>query len=425
MLKQLGRLERTRNIVILGFAILMAVSLIVFYAPGRSASSIDPTRNTEAVARVGSERITVADLARVRENYTQMFGGRINLAQLGGNKRFLEGLISKLVINQEAERLGLGASDQELRERIKKQFSDASGSFVGFDKYKEAVVSRYGDIEKFENDIRAEIAQEKLRAFVTASINVSDAEIEQEYKRRNSNFDVTYVAVAADKLAEKIQPGDDELRSYYESHKTDYRYLEPQKKVRYLFIDTEKVGSKLQISDADLKTEYDGLKPEFKEAGVKVQQIVLKVARKDLDPQVEQKAKELIAKLRGPDGKTSEEAFAEAARGNSEDPATARNNGFLPTAFKKNPTKPHGLLDRAVDMTPGDMSDIPIRYGGDWYILRRGDSVSKTFAEAKPELLGVVAQSPWLWRRVSTCAKGQDTFAGNKGSAEGRAGPGG
>ena len=45
-----------------------------------------------------------------------------------------------------------------------------------------------------------------------------------------------------------------------------------------------------------------GWKPEFKEAGVKVQQIVLKVARKDLDAQVEQKAKDLIAKLRGPTG---------------------------------------------------------------------------------------------------------------------------
>ena len=388
MLKQLGRLERTRNIVILGFAILMAVSLIVFYAPGRSASNMDPTRSTEVVAKVGSDSVTVADLARIRQNYMQMFGNRINLAQLGGNKRFLDGLISKLVINQEAERLGLGASDEEVKERIKKQFTDASGSFIGYEKYKEAIISRYGDIEKFENDIRAEIAQEKLRAFVTASINVSDAEIEEEYKRRNSNFDVTYVAVAADKLAEKIQPSDDELRSYFESHKTDYRYLEPQKKVRYLFIDQEKVGSKLEISDADLKTEFDNLNPEFKQAGVKIQQIVLKVARKDLDAQVEQKAKDIIAKLRGPDGKAKEEAFAEAAKGQSEDPATARNNGFLLAPFKKSPpNKPHGLYERTLEMQPGDMSDIPIRYGGDWYILRRGDGVPKTFDQAKPELL--------------------------------------
>ena len=387
MLKQLGRLERTRNIVILFFAILMAVSLIIFYAPGRTAGNLDPTKNTEVVAKVGSDEVTVADLARIRENYAQMFGGRLNLAQLGGNKRFLDGLISKLVISQEAERLGLGASDAELADKIRKQFSDSSGTFVGFDRYKESVTARYGDLEKFEDDIRDEIAQEKLRAFVSASVNVSDAEVEEEYKRRNTSFDVSYIAASADKLAEKIQPGDDELRSYFESHKTDYRYLEPQKKVRYVFLDTEKIGAKLQIPEAELKAEYDSLKPQFKQAGVKVQQILLKVARKDLDAQVEQKAKDLLGRLRGASGQTTEAAFAEAAKGNSEDPATAKNGGFLATAFKKNPNKPHGLYDRVIDMQPGDVSDIPIRYGGNWYILRRGEDVPKTFAEAKPELL--------------------------------------
>jgi peptidyl-prolyl cis-trans isomerase D len=387
MLKQLRRLERTSKYLIVLFAVLMAVSLIFFYAPGRSASNLDPTRNTELVAKVGSDGITVADVARIRENYAQMFGGRFSVAQLGGYKRLVESLISKHVISQEAERLGLGASDAELADKIRKQFSDASGQFVGFERYKESVTARYGDIEKFENDMRDEIAQEKLRAFVSASVNVSDAEVEEEYKRRNTSFDVSYVAVSADKVAEKIQPGDEELRSYYESHKTDYRYLEPQRKVRYVYVDTEKVGSKLQIPEADLKTQFDTLKPEFKVAGVKVQQIVLKVARQDLDAQVEQKAKDLIAKLRGGNGQGSEAAFAEAAKGNSEDPATAKNGGFLAAPFKKSVNKPHGLYDRTIDMKPGDISDIPIRYAGNWYILRRGEDVPKTFEEAKPELL--------------------------------------
>ncbi len=387
MLKQLGRLKRTRNIVILLFAVLLAVSLIVFYAPGRSASKIEPIRNTEVVAKVGSQSITVADVARIRENYSQMFGGRMNLAQLGGNKRFLEGLISKYVISQEAARLGLAASDAELAEKIRKQFSDASGQFVGVEKYKESIRARYGDIAKFEDDIRADIAQEKLRAFVSSSVSVSDGEVEEEYKRRNTSFDVGYVVVSADKLAAKIQPSDEELRSYFESHKTDYRYLEPQRKIRYVYVDTEKVGAKLQIPEADLKAEYDTLKPEFKEAGIKIQQILLKVARKDLDQQVEQKAKDLIAKLTGKDGTTSEQAFSDAAKGNSEDPTTARNGGFLERPFKKNDNKPNGLYDRAADMTVGQISDIPIRYSGNWYILRRGESVPKTFEEAKQELL--------------------------------------
>jgi peptidyl-prolyl cis-trans isomerase D len=387
MLKQLGRLERTRNFIIIGFAVVMAVSLVFFYAPGRSANTLNPALNNEVVAKVGSGRITVADVARLRDNYVQMLGGRISLAQLGGSKRFLETLIKKQVITQEARRLGLGASDAELRERIIKQFTDASGQFIGFERYKESVVARYGDIEEFENDMRDDIALEKLRAFVSASVNVSDNEVEEEYKRRNTSWDVSYIALTEDKLAEKIQPTDDELRAYYDSHKEEYRYNEPQKKVRYVYIDTEKVGSKLQIPDADLREEFAQVKPEYKKAGVKIQQIVLKVARKDLERQVEQKANELITKLRGANGEATEAAFAEAAKGNSEDPATASKGGFLDKPFKRNDKKPHGLYDRAVDMLVGQVSDIPILYGGNWYILRRGEDVPKTFEDAKPELL--------------------------------------
>src|SRR5215467_917188 len=186
MLKALGRLERTRNIVIIGFVFLMAVSLIVFYGPGRSRTAIEPAKDTQAVAKVGSDTITVAELARMKQNIMQMYGPQMNLAALGGSRRFLDSLISKRVIVQEAQRLGLGASDGELREKLLKQFSDASGQFVGYDRYKESVTARFGDIEKFENDLRAEIAQEKLKAFVSSSVNVSDEEVQEEYKKRNT-----------------------------------------------------------------------------------------------------------------------------------------------------------------------------------------------------------------------------------------------
>lgn len=381
MLKQLGRLERTRNIVILGFVILMAVSLVFFYAPGRSAGSIDPTRDTETVAKVGSNAISVADIARVRQSYA-----RFGQAAMFGNRMVLDGLISKFVMLAEAERLGLSASDAEVAEKIRQDYKDETGKF-DLEKYKQSIQDSYGDIEKFENDTRAAISQQKLRAFLSASVNVSDEQIEQEYQRRNTSFDVSYISLTADKLAAKIQPTDDEMRSYFDSHKDDYKFAEPQRKVRYIFINTEKAGSKLQISDADLKAEYDGLAPQYKEAGVKIQQILLKVARKDLDPQVEQKAKDLIAKLRGKDGTGAEAAFTEAARGNSEDPTSARNGGYIAKPFKKNPNKAHGLYDRVADMQPGEVTDIPIRYENNYWILRRGDVVPKTFEEAKPELL--------------------------------------
>src|SRR5215211_3880059 len=162
MLKQLGRLERTRNIVILGFAILMAVSLIFFYAPGRGASSLDPSRNTEVVAKVGSQSITIADLARTRDNFMRMTGGRM-FGQFG-NRQFLDSLISKYVILQEAERLGLSASNAEVAEKIRAQYKNASGG-LDIEKYKQSITAEYGDVEKFENDTSADISAQKLRAF--------------------------------------------------------------------------------------------------------------------------------------------------------------------------------------------------------------------------------------------------------------------
>src|SRR6266550_3422823 len=104
MLKQLARLERTRSIIIVGFVLLMAVSLIVFYGPGRNSSNVEPSKSTEVVAKVGGEEITVAEVARLKEDYLQMFGGRVSMAQLGGYKRFVDGLIRDRVVSQEAVR---------------------------------------------------------------------------------------------------------------------------------------------------------------------------------------------------------------------------------------------------------------------------------------------------------------------------------
>src|SRR4030095_2068201 len=132
---------------------------------------------------------------------------------------------------------------------------------------KQVVSQQYGDVERFEQSVRDAIAQEKLRAFVTASLSVSPEEVQNDYKRKNTEFGLTYAVVSVDKLAEKITPTDQDLRAYYDQHKTDYRYLEPQKKIRYLFINQEKIGEKLPIPDDELKKRYDGLDPKAKEAG--------------------------------------------------------------------------------------------------------------------------------------------------------------
>src|SRR5947208_16723233 len=86
MLKQLSKLERTRNVLILGFVGLMAVSLVLFFRPNSGSSQIEPSRSSEVLATVGGEEITVGEFdnqkKRIQQQFSQ-FGGQISLMQMG------------------------------------------------------------------------------------------------------------------------------------------------------------------------------------------------------------------------------------------------------------------------------------------------------------------------------------------------------
>src|ERR1043165_4907732 len=402
MLKFFSRLEKTRGVVIISFAVLVVLGLVVAgYNRGGGTAIANPANSKEALAKVGGEDVTVADYTMLRKKieaqYSQ-FGGQISLAQLGMTpERILDQVINARIALLEARRLGLSAQDEELRDMIQKQFTDpTSGTGFDFQRYKDYVQRNYGSVPQYEQSVRDALAASKLRAYVTAGVQVSDEEVRQSFVRENTSFDLVYVPVEAAALAKKINASDEDLRQFFDAHKNDYRFDLPQKQIRYIFINQEKVGQKLQISDEDLRREYDALSPENKMAGVRVQQIVLKVPDPQQDKDVLNKAVKLVAQLRKEDLTADEQAFADLARGNSQDPATAHTGGWLPAPVKRIPNKkpnsaatPNNvadLLQNTLDWKEGQVGD-PLKTGNAYYIFRRGPAVPKTFEDARQELL--------------------------------------
>ena len=372
-------MERTRNFVLLLFAIVMVVSLVVFYAPRPTDVAGGILRSEETAAKVGGDEITVGEIATQKESVSSLYG------QAMPAKALLNTMISSRIVSQEAERLGLRATDAEVAASIRERFKPADGKPFDQKLYEQNVTERMGSIKKFEESIREELSGEKLRAFLTAGVTVSEEEVLEDYKRQNTKFDVTYVPVSVADLAQTIKPSDEELRNYFEQNKKAYFISSPQKKIRYVFLDTAKIGEKLNISEADLKAEYDKLPDERKIAGVQGQEIVLRVPKQELEVQVSEKANQLVETLRK-DGETvSEEGFAEIAKGQSENPNTARNGGKIPGLIRENPNNPEDPYQRLLKMEPGEITE-PISYQGRYFILRRGEAVPKSFEEAKKEL---------------------------------------
>jgi peptidyl-prolyl cis-trans isomerase D len=381
MLKFFNRLEKTRNFFILIFGVLMVASLVFWGGSGiRSTASVDPSRSTETAAKVKGEEITVGQLYRQKQLYSRYSQGRPYPAKL-----LLDGMIASRITRVEAERLGLTASDAEVAAKIREDFKPQDGKPFDQKVYEQNVIQQSGSIAAFEEGVRDDISGNKLRAFITSGVSVSEEEVLKDFQRKNTKFDLSYVAVSPAEFAQTITPTDAELRDYFERNKQSYYIGVPQKKIRYVFVSTEKIGQKLPITDADLKAEYDKLPEDKKTAGVLGQEIVLRVPKPEFEEQVMTKANELVTRLRNGGDTVSEEAFATAAKGQSESAASAANGGKLPGPVRENLNKPDDPYQRLLKMKPGEITE-PISYQGRYFILRRGDVVPKSFEDAKKEL---------------------------------------
>jgi peptidyl-prolyl cis-trans isomerase D len=378
MLKFFSRLERTRNFIILIFALLLVFSMIfvgasiIDWNPDKTAS----TRSGETVADVGSEEITVGEMATTMQSR----GSRLPA------KFLLKQLIDQRIMRVEAKRLGLLASDAEVADAIRKapQFKEEGKPFDQ-NAYEQFAIDNAGSISVFEQSVRDQLSAQKLEAYLTSGVTVSEEEVLKDYQRKNTKFDLTYVPVTAADLAQTIKPTDDELKAYFERNKQSYFINAPQKKIRYVFLNTSKLGEKLTLSDEDLKAEFEKIPADKKIKGVEGQEIVLRIPKPEFEAQIMEKANTLVTQARKEGGKISAEAFAVLARGQSENPSTALNGGKLTGLVKENPANPTDPYQQLLKMQPGEVTE-PINYQGRLFILRRGEAVPKTFEDAKKEL---------------------------------------
>lgn len=378
MLKFFSRMERTRNVLILGGAILMVASLLFFYVPANNSVSANLTRSDETAAKVGGERITVGEIALQKENMAQMGSPR-------DSKFFIDRLVNDRLMRIEAARLGLQTSDEEVAAEIRRLFKPTDGSAFDQKRYEQNVTDQFGSVRRYEEAVRDSLNAEKLEALLTSGVTVSEQEILDDYQRKNTKFDLTYVPVTATDAAATIKPSDDELRAYFEQNKKNYFISQPQKKIRYIFVNTAKIGEKLATPEDELRAEFEKIPADKKTAGVQGQQIVLRIPKPELEAQVMQKANEVAAQAKKDGGKISEEAFAELVRGYSEDAVSRDKGGTLAGLVRENKQNPTDPYQRLLTMQPGDVTE-PIKFENRIFILRRGEAVPKTFEDARREL---------------------------------------
>jgi peptidyl-prolyl cis-trans isomerase D len=406
MLKFLSKRKRSRKALLVFFVAILAIGLVAFFGPGVGPGISGTSGNDTVIASVGDYEVTLKDLRDSLSYFgQQMSAGQGSIKSQSPETLYglygtqvLDNLIRQKLIQYEADQRNMGATDREVQERLKQFFNP----WPGPEGYRLRLQQAGLTPVQFENNLRADISREKLRAYITGAIQIAPKEVEEDYRRTNTSYTVRWVEVSSDKFEDQVKVDDAALAAFFEERKAEFRINTEQRKSRYLFVDQKKAGESIQVSDDELKQEFN---PERNIQRVRVSQIVLNVpkaeVKKDepakddaapkpktqpeLDAEIRLKAESIVSQAKGAEGKPPED-FANLARTHSEDSKTKAAGGDLGWIAKKDKRDPDDPLNQIFNMQAGEVSQ-PTKKGDRFYILKVTDRQLPTFEESKEQLL--------------------------------------
>ena len=317
------------KVVLLGVAVgLVAYLGYYFFDPGQTAATADWAAKVNGLVIPGS--LFRSEARNQDARYRQLFGEQYEQirSQLQLGRQVVEQLVFVEIMLQEAGKLGLRATTEEISQRIVQDpdFQDAQGNFIGKERYTLLVQRVPGGVQGYESGIAREILIGKWESLVIEPATVTDRELEEVYRFRNEKTAVDYLIVrsADQELDNEVTEG--QLGEWYDARREDYRRPEGRR-IRYVVVERQAVLDSVEITDEEVEQSYwtnqaAYARPEERRA----RHILFRVepdAPEETRQLIRKQAESVLARLQGGAD------FVEMAKGMSQDPNSAQSGGDL------------------------------------------------------------------------------------------------
>jgi peptidyl-prolyl cis-trans isomerase D len=305
---------------------------VVFFGPGNPFGRRGGPA-AGAVLEVGDRSYDNYDLDRMyrlqARQYQKMLGedfeqkiGRDRLTDMAA-----QSLLQQALLAEEAERLGIRVSEDELRALVRSIpiFQDQPGQpGSGKATYDRYVQQEYGSHGAFNRSLRDEILAQKAARLITRTAAVSEAEARDAVRLQHEEVELALVV------------------------------LDPAKPPGEVEVTDEQVKELLAKDEARVRKAYETQSRRFHvPERVRARHILFRVKPDAPPDQVEaarKKAEEALAAIRGGAD------FATVARERSEDPSTKDKGGELGFFSRGQMVKP--FEEAAFALAPGQVSDV-------------------------------------------------------------------
>ncbi|WP_373937577.1 peptidylprolyl isomerase [Vibrio kanaloae] len=246
-------------------AVKIILGLIILSFVFAGVGSYITGGGNNAAAKVGSTEIARGEFEQAYQNERNRMQSQLGdyLSQMLADPAYVESfrksvldrMINDVLLEQQAESLGLRISDSQIRTMILEmpQFQTA-GQFD--QEVYQAALRRAGfSAESFAEYMRRDLMRNQLVTALQGSEFVLQGEIDTQSKLIAQTRDIRTVTLSVADLAKDIELTDEQIEQYYQENPAAYTRPE-QAKVSYIELSAETLKSQLEVSDEEAQKYY-------------------------------------------------------------------------------------------------------------------------------------------------------------------------
>lgn len=243
-------------------AVVMGVLIVSFGIWG--IADIFRGFGQSTVAQVGHTEISLNEFRQIYtdrlQQISRQFGRPLTPDQaraFGLDRQVLQQTIAEAALDEEARRLGLGQSDDQIRHVIMNDpnFKGVDGNFDA-NRF-QAVIRNFGYTEqRYVAEQRKVSLRRQLTGTIGAGIEPPKAMIDAMTRFQNEQRAIEFVRLDAAQAGQIDAPSPEALAAYFEDHKVQFRAPE-YRKIAFVVVSPEEIGKWSEVSDEDARKVFD------------------------------------------------------------------------------------------------------------------------------------------------------------------------
>jgi peptidyl-prolyl cis-trans isomerase D len=250
--------------------IIFGVIALSFVIWGLNASMLNLGTARE-VAEIGSQKITPVELdrafSRSVQNMQSMFGPTFNqqqAIQMGLLNNTVQSLVSQKILREDARNIGIGISDEAVRDRIfsSDSFKDPTTGQFSRDRFMQALYQAGYTENEFINGVRGDMMSQQVVDSLTSPATVPDIMARQIVAYRNEQRSGSFFTLNTAEFADISAADDATLRAYHEENAA--RFTAPESRdITLATLSAADLISTVTVTEDEISESYAQRQPEF------------------------------------------------------------------------------------------------------------------------------------------------------------------